>query len=147
MKDGKPWYKSLTVMGVVTSAVGIVLSPEVSGILKELPVDTAERAAAIIRWVGLGASLLGIRRAMPGRESLNVGGTLPGVPSDPQNWAYTFNAQGVNPYGETMGDVWAREQEMARVAREREQELLGPHRTKESPWDATGKRRDGSAGK
>lgn len=112
----KPWYKSLTVAGVISGALTFLLSPEVMGVLP----DTWAKGLGI---ASAAASVLGIRRALP-----PAGDWSPRMaPSNPDEWQYTFNEHGYNPYGETMTDVQRRLDAMDATARTRGKQLLGPH--------------------
>lgn len=99
MKDGTPWYRSLTVGGVVSGTLTFLLSPEV---LNVLPAPWA-KAVGI---ASAAAAVIGLRRSVP--PVLFTPPTVTPRGGDANVWAMTFDANGVNPYGETIEQVTER---------------------------------------
>jgi hypothetical protein len=124
MLRDKPWYKSLTVAGVLTGAVGFLAHPAVTGVLPP-------KYSAAVGVFGAALATLGLRRAVADSSVMPSSGSSEQV----GEWEHTFNAAGYNPYGETREDVERRRGIMDKTARDNRAFLQGPHYTPPAPGE------------
>lgn len=112
MLNRTPWYRSLAMWGILLVLVAG------SGF-------TTLRVAVAIAAVGVALVLLDLRLVIAGLRVVTPNR------GDRTQWEVTFDAEGMNPYGETAHEVYSREYTMDRVARLRRKQLLGAHHSEE----------------
>lgn len=115
----KPWYKSISVVGGITWAVGKLADPAVLDLLHTLPLTEHQRATAstIVQAAGAIAAIFGIRRNMPDATLFRTDSGAIAV-HDPSGALTDHLEAPRNEHGETAGEELHRLETMGRAGAE-----------------------------